>query len=205
MLNLFRKSAPVSSEVAYTLRLKLQIRGKELPQTQYVTEHYVATEVGDQQLLLFRADTSEAFVVRRADERLERLDLSQQAAQMQQLRAALGPVQVEPGDDEREINGFPCRRYSVRAESPVMVLSGDFWFTPLPDLRETALTKQREFDAKTQPFVLDLAPGDVVIRSDVKVLAQGTEQDQGSEVVSFEKGIEELEAFDRMLGWKVVG
>jgi hypothetical protein len=199
----FSRPRPVRSEVGLIVRSAMKIHTRELVQTQYLSEHYVLTEL-ERMLLLFWPERGRRFAVDRVRRELKPLDVSAQLAQAAQLRAAIGEVRMEPAEGEEEIAGFTCRRLVMRNESPVIVLEGELCYTRLPRLADTAIAREREFDAALQPFAAPLAPDELVVRSTMRLLARGFEQSQRTELQAVETRPEGFEELDRILTYTLV-
>ena len=73
MLTLFSRPAPVRSEVGLIVRNSLTIHTQQLVQTQYLSEHYVLTDVG-RMLMLYWRECGQRYVVDRAKQELKPLD-----------------------------------------------------------------------------------------------------------------------------------
>jgi hypothetical protein len=193
---------PVRSQVAFTVRNVLALRDKEIPQTQYITEHYVLNEINGQ-LLLYRADSDDRYLVDRGSKQLRRLDLGPQMAQVRQLQQVIGTIAAEPGGEGIEHEGHVCRRMVLQNASAQMVVSGEVLTTRVPGLERTALVKERALEQRTQAFSVDLAPDEIVVRMKVDMLAQSMEQSQTTRLVSVTPGIDGLEGFDAILAYPV--
>ena len=203
MLSLFSRPAPVRSEVGLIVRNSMTIHTQQLVQTQYLSEHYVLTDVG-RMLMLYWPERGQRFVVDRAREELKPLDLSAQLAQVAQLRPAIGEVKVERLEGEEEVAGYSCRRLRARNENSAIVFGGELLCTRIPELADTALGREREFDERLQAFVMPLAADEIVVRSTMKMLARGFEQNQRTELLGLESRPEEFAELDRILSFKVV-
>lgn len=205
MFGLFStKAAPVRSTVAYTLRNSIQIHDRQMEQVQFVTEHYVANDVGGK-LIVYRADTNSRYMANRGARELKRLDVSAQLAQAQQLRSLLGEVPLVFDDAEVEVDGYRCRRTTFEVEIPQMVVSNESFRTRIPGLERTALSAERALDDAVQPFRSALAADEVIVRSSVRILAAGAGQNQTVQLVSADEGIDDLAALDEILTYKIVG
>lgn len=204
MFGLFSaKPAPVRSTVAYTIRNSIQVHDREMEQVQFVTEHFVANEVGGK-LVVYRADTNGRYLVSRGARELKRLDVSAQLAQAQQLRALLGEVPLVFDDAEVEVDGYRCRRATFQVEIPQMVVSSESFRTRIPGLERTALAAERALDDAAQPFRNALEPDEVIVRSSIRLLAAGAGQNQTIRLVSASEGIDDLAALDEILTYKIV-
>jgi hypothetical protein len=203
MLTLFSRPTPVRSEVGLIVRNSMTIHTQQLVQTQYLSEHYVLTDVG-RMLVLYWPERGQRFSVDRARQELKPLDVSPQLAQVAQLRPALGEVTIERVEGEEEIGGYPCRRLAAHNENAAIVFSGELFYTRIPELGDTALAKEREFDAALQPFAMPIAGDEIVVRSTLRMLAKGFEQNQRTELLGVEAKPEELQELDRILSFKVV-
>jgi hypothetical protein len=203
MLTLFSRPARVRSEVGLIVRNSMTIHTQELVQTQYLSEHYVLTDVG-RMLMLYWPERNQRFVVDRAKRELKTLDTSAQLAQVAQLKPALGEVKIERVEGEEEIDGYTCRRLQARNENAAIVFSGELFCTRLPELAGTALGREREFDERLQAFAMPLAADEIVVRATMKMLARGFEQNQRTDLLGVESRLEEFAELDRILSFKVV-
>lgn len=202
MLTLFSRPAPVRSEVGLIVRNSLTIHTQQLVQTQYLSEHYVLTDVG-RMLMLYWRERGQRYVVDRAKQELKPLDVSPQLAQVAQLRPALGEVRIDRVDGEEEVGGYPCRRLRAHNENAAIVFTGELFYTRVPELADTALGAEREFDEKLQAFAMPIAADEIVVRSTMKMLARGFEQNQRTELLGLESRPEEFEELDRILAFKL--
>ncbi len=198
-----RSQKPVASQVAMTMRSHLRMHTQELPQVQYLTERYTATEV-NKKLIVFRADTDERFTVDRIRKELKRIDLGPQQAQIAAAQQAMGAVSMVQDPEPVQVDGYTCRRVTFGNEAAAIALSGESLIARFPGLERTALSRERALDRRTQPFSIEMEPDEAVVRSTVKVLAPGMEQNQSSELQSLEEGIENLAELDEIMTWKVV-
>lgn len=201
---LFSKPKTVESKVAFTIGIDVQVGEQTIRQTQYLTEHYVVTEVS-RNTILFWPEKGERYLVDRAGKELRRMDLSQQRSQMAKLKEMVGEVAISAGDEEVEVGEHRCRRYAFQANSPALVASGEVYSARFPGLERTALQQERELDAATQPFALPLEPGEFPVSSSTRTLAQGFEQNQTTRLAEMRSGIEALDEMDRFLTYKIVG
>ena len=204
MLTLFSRPAPVRSEVGLIVRNSLLIHTQQLVQTQYLSEHYVLTDVG-RMLMLYWPERGQRFVVDRAKQELKALDVSPQLAQVAQLKPALGEVKIERMEGEEEIGGFACRRLRAHNENAAIVFSGELFYTRVPELGDTALGRERELDERLQPFAMPLAADEIVVRSTMKMLARGFEQNQRTDLLGVESKVDAFEELDRIVSFRVVG
>lgn len=196
------KPKAVQSQVAYTLASDVQIHTQQLSQVQFATEHYVATEV-NKKLIIYRADTDERYVADRATGQLKRVNLAPQQAQMQQVKQMMGEVRILARQGEEEVGGFRCRCLDFENDSAQIAVSGESCIARFPGLERTALHRERALDARIQLFSVDLAPDEAVVRSVVRILSAGMEQNQTSSLLSVSEGIENLAELDAMMAWKI--
>ena len=203
MLTLFSRTRPARTEAGVVVRNSVTMHTQQLVQTQYLSEHYVLTDVG-RMLLLFWPERGQRLVVDRARQELKPLDLSPQAAQAAQLRRALGEIRIESPEGEEEIGGYTCRRLRMQNENAAIVVHGDLFCARIPELADTALGKEREFDTTLQPFVMPLADDEIVVRSTMRMLAQAVEQDQRTELLGVDRTADDFAELDRILTFKVV-
>ena len=154
MLKIFSpRPKAVRSTVAVTLASELQVHTQTVRQTQFATEHYVLTQL-DRQLILFRADRGERFLVDREARQLKRIDVSAQLAQIEQLRGVVGEVHVSRDDTGEEVDGRRCRLVSFENTSNQIALSGESHIARVAGLGETALQHERALDRATQLFMV---------------------------------------------------
>ena len=203
MLTLFSRPAPVRTAVGLIVRNSMTIHTQQLVQTQYLSEHYVLTDVG-RMLMLYWPERGARYVVDRAKQELKALDVAPQLAQVAQLKPALGEVKIERLDGEEEVGGYLCHRLRAHNENAAIVFSGELHCARIPELADTALAREREFDEKLQAFAMPLAADEIVVRSTMKMLARGFEQNQQTELLGVESGPEEFAELDRVLSFKVV-
>ena len=203
MLTLFSRPAAVRSEVGLIVRNSMTIHTQQLVQTQYLSEHYVLTDVG-RMLMLYWPEQGRRFVVDRAKRELKALDTSAQLAQVAQLKPALGEVRIERLEGEEEVAGYTCRRVRASNENAAIVFGGELFCTRIPELADTALGREREFDEKLQAFAMPLAADEIVVRSTMKMLARGFEQNQQTELLGVEHALDQFAELDRILSFKVV-
>jgi hypothetical protein len=193
--------APSEAATAFTLHYQLAVHGARAPQTQYATARCVLTQVADQRLLFDRARGGR-FLVDPAARVLVPVDDSAQAEQAQRIRAELGQVVAERDEPGVEIAGLLCSRFSVRIEHPRVVASGEVFIARLPGAEHTALGEDRALQARTQPFVLPLEPGEIVVSSRVRILAQHLEVVQVLTLEDIEHGIADAERLEEYLGYR---
>jgi hypothetical protein len=203
MLTLFSRPSAVRTEAGLIVRTSMTIHTQQLVQTQYLSEHYVLTEVG-RMTMLYWPERGRRFVVDRGKKELKALDVSTQLAQVAQIKPALGAVKLETAEGEEEIAGFTCRRLTMRNENASIVLNGEMYYTRIPELAETALGSEREYDVALTPFTTPLAPDELVVRSTMKMLARGFEQNQQTELLGLDRRAEAFEELDEIIGYKVV-
>lgn len=193
--------APAETATAFTLRYQLGIHAMRTPQTQYATSRYVLTEVAGQRLLFDRARGGR-FLVDVVARALMPIDDTAQAEQARQIRAELGEIVAERDEPGVEIAGFPCARFSVRIDHPRVVASGEVFVARLPGAEHTALADDRALQARTQPFMLPLDPGEIVVSSRVRLLAQHLEILQTLTLEDIEHGIADHERLEGYLGYR---
>jgi hypothetical protein len=121
------------------------------------------------------------------------------------IRSALGEVHIERVEGEEEISGYGCRRLRAHNENAAIVFSGELCCTRLPGLADTALGRERDFDARLQAFAMPLAGDEIVVRSTMRMLARGFEQSQRTELLGVDGRPEEFAELDRILSFEVVG
>lgn len=192
--------APAEAATAFTLRYQLGIHAMRTPQTQYATSRYVLTEVANQRLLFDRARGGR-FLVDVVARALMPIDDAAQAEQARQIRAELGEIVAERDDPGVEIAGFPCSRFTVRIDHPRVVASGEVFVARLPGAEYTALADDRALQARTQPFMLPLDPGEIVVSSRVRLLAQQLDIVQKLTLESVERTIPQRERLEQCLGY----
>jgi hypothetical protein len=132
---------------------------------------------------------------------LRPIDDAAQAEQGRQLREELGEVAAERDEPGVEIAGFPCSRFSVRIDHPRIVASGELFVARLPGVEHTALAADRAIQARAQPFVIPLEPGEIVVSSRVRLLAQQLDIVQKLTLESVERTIPQRERLEQCLGY----
>jgi hypothetical protein len=195
--------APSEAATAFTLHYQLTLRGARAPQTQYATARYVITRVGDQ-ILLFDRDRAGRFLVDVAARALRPIDETAQIALADAIRAELDGVSADRDEPGAVIAGLPCSRFCVRIDHPRVVASGEVFVARLPGAEHTALAEDRAAQARTQPFMLPLDPGEIVTSSRVRVLAHHLDLVQTLTLERVERGIADRSQIEAYLDYCVV-
>jgi hypothetical protein len=196
-----QRSAPTA---AFTITGSFTAYGRTVSQVQYVTDQFVITKV-DRGVFVFIPERDERFLAEPASNRLTRLEPNVQRIQADKLKAVIGEIDIRVEDGEIEVNGFRCRRYRFNSSTARIVIAGETLATRLPGLEATALHREREHDARTQPFSLPLEPDQLVVQSAIRTVASQFDQNQRYQLDSIDEGIEEIERFQQMVSMRVVG
>jgi hypothetical protein len=203
MLKLFSRKAPATSQVVYSIRMRVSVHGTEIPQTQVVTENYVFTTVGPTSLL-FRPQTGGRYLVDHEKRTLKPLDLTAQLAQMEQLRDAIGEVSITSQPAAEPVDGYTCTHHVIRTEHSRIMVEGEMFSTRIPGLERTALGAERRFDKTYQPFGVSLEDDELVVHSRTSLVSAGFEQSQETRLESVAEGAPDLALLDAAQGYKVV-
>ncbi|MBW3630934.1 MAG: hypothetical protein KY464_16785 [Gemmatimonadetes bacterium] len=203
MTSIFSRPLPVRTGTGLIARSAVTVQAQQIVQTQYLSEHYVLTSVGSL-LVLFWADRAQRFRVDRAREELKRIDVAAQLREVAEVRTSLGEMRVEREPCEERVAGRACTRLVVRNENAAIVLDGEIYCTRVPELAHTALARERELDTALQPFTPPLAPDEIAVRSTMRLLARGFEQNQQTELLGLEPDVAQFVEFDRILTFRVV-
>jgi hypothetical protein len=198
-----RAPSEPAAATAFTLHYQLAVHGMRAPQVQYATAGYVLTEVGGQHLLFDRTRGSR-YLVDVGARALRPIDDSAQVEQARRIRAELGEIVAERDEPGVEIAGFRCSRFSIRIDHPRVVASGEVFVARLPGAERTALPEDRALQARTQPFMLPLDPGEIVVSSRVRLLAQQLDIVQTLTLQRVERGIAERGRVEAYLGYRTV-
>lgn len=196
--------ARATSAIGFTIRGTLTLYGRSLPQTQYLTERYVVTQV-DRATFIFLADRRERFLIDRAADRLRRIEPNPRTIRADRLRAVIGDIEVRLVDEAVEVGGYWCRRYRFENENARIVISGETLVTRLNGLEQTALQAERDHDGLNQPFTLPLESGDLVVESSLRTIAVDFEQNQAYRLETVETKIEQTAEIDRLARLAIIG
>lgn len=203
MLKMFSRKAPATSQVVYTIRMRVSVRGAEIPQTQVATENYVFTTVGPTSLV-FLPRSGARYLVDHEKKTLKPLDLAAQLAQMEQLRDAIGEVRVTSAPADAPVDGFACTRHEIRADHARIMVEGEMFSTRIAGLERTALGAERAFDRIYQPFGVRLEDDELVVFSRTSLVSAGFEQSQETRLEGVQEGAPDLALLDAAQGYKVI-
>lgn len=191
-------AAPPSA--AFTLIGAFTAAGRTIPHRQYLTSEYVVTEF-EGAVVLFAPSLGGRFTVDRPNRLLRRIDYATRSAQLEHLRGVIGEVVAEDSDHPCEIEGLTCRLRSVRNENGKIDIFAEAWCTRVKGAELTALGRERAFDVGFHPFSLPLEDDEVVVRSVMRTVANGTEQRQTYRLRSISPLIEEQWLLEEVLAY----
>lgn len=192
------------SSVGYVIQGSFTSGGRTVPHRQYLSEHYVLTDF-EGTSVIYLAEFGDRFVVDRERRLLNRIDTSTQRAQLEHLRSVLGTVVTECSSRIHVIDGYTCRLHSLRNENGRIGVIAEAWCTSVPGTEITVLHRERALDAQIYPFYLPLASDEIVVRSVMRTITDGTENRQTYQLRSLSRSPEELAEFDTLLEYTVRG
>ncbi len=197
-------SVGTRSSIRYSLLGSFTAGGRTIPHRQYLSEYYVLTEF-EGSSVMYIAEWGDRFVVDRERKVLVRMDTSGQRARLEHLRAVLGTVITECSSQIHMVEGFPCRLHSLRNENGRIGVIAEAWCTSVPGTERTVLHQERALDAQLHPFFLPLASDEIVVRSVLRTVANGSETRQTYNLRSLGQSREEVAEFDEYLEYPIRG
>ena len=199
-----RQAPTVSSAIAFTIRGTLTLYGRSVPQIQYLSDRYVATQV-DRGMFIYLASRGERFLVDRGVSRLRRIEPDVQRIRIDRLRELIGEMKVTRHEEAVEVAGYSCTRFTFENSAARIVISGETLVARVPGVEETALQAERAHDGLNQPFTLPLEPDHVVVASKLRTVATDFEQNQLYALTAVDDGIDDMREMDRIARLAIIG
>jgi hypothetical protein len=198
MLNFLKKEKQINSQTVVVLKYKINLSGKEIEQTQFLTENYVYTESMNKKIL-YLPEKNKQYFVDTENKQLKELDLSVQMMQMNQIKVMIGEISFK----ERIENEIKNISIQNNTESPAN-LDVNMQIAEYSELENTVFLKFNEFQQSTQMFKVQLKPNEIIKKSVSVFSYNGQEQKASLELIEIKSKHESIEDIDAYCNFKIV-
>jgi len=173
------------------LRQKITMGDKFLEQTSYYTENYVVSQILDKTTLYIAAENRQ-YMVDSTQKNLKPIDLSQQMMQINQLKVAVGELQITENSEE---NG---RKVLIVNQAENIQIQAEIHIRSFPPLAQTCNQAYQNFSNSLQIFSVDIQANEYIALSHVEFSFNN--QTKITDIESFEikdahEKIPELDAY----------
>jgi hypothetical protein len=195
-MSIFKK--PTKSVTCIVLTHKIIVNDKEIEQTQYLTENYVYTEANGKKLIYLPRKNNQ-YLVDTQNKQLKEVDLSAQMAQINQLKAMVGEVDMQ----EKEEAGARLVTLQNNTNSPVQLIV-KLKTKIVESLGKTVFKEFYEFQQNMQMYHVNLNSNETVQFTESVFTINGQEQKSTVELTATQNGAINIETIDGYLNYKIV-
>lgn len=157
----------------FRLEGTLTIQSLVIRQSQSTSEDYVLTRLGGTELLFVREGGARYIV-----DRTRRVLLPVGSSGAARVEGSLARVELTIDRATHRVDGYECRRFTVRSDTEELALEGEAFYAAIPGLERTALHTERVRNAAPELASRLLAPDEVLIRAATRVTSPAGEQRQ---------------------------
>jgi hypothetical protein len=168
------------------LKTNVSVNGQAFEQIQYANKKALVSLVMGKALIYFPQHDSN-FLVDKTNKKLLKIDISNQLAQVNQVRPLLGTFSFDTSQMPKEIAGLASKHIVINSNaiSPIKI-SADIFYTAHVGLGETAWPAFVAYEQRTRFFSLDFSADDLITYIHIITEANGTVQNQVVELISLE-------------------
>ena len=177
------------------LRQKITMGDKSLEQTSYYTENYVVSQILDKTTLYIAAENRQ-YVVNTAQKNLKSIDLSQQMMQVNQLKVAVGELQVTEESEEN------ARKLFISNQAENIQIKAEIQIRSYPPLAQTCNQPYQDFSNSLQIFSVALQPDEYIARSHVELSFNNQTNITDIETFEIKDAHEKIPELDAYLKYK---
>ena len=177
------------------LRQKITMGDKSLEQTSYYTENYVVSQILDKTTLYIAAENRQ-YLVDTTQKTLKSIDLSQQMMQINQLKVAVGALQVTESAEEN------ARKLLISNQAENIQIKAEIQIRSYPPLAQTCNQSNQDFSNSLQLFSVVLQPNEYIARSYVKFSFNNQTKITNIETVQIEQIKDKTHKQDAYLKYK---
>lgn len=183
------------SKIMFCIERKIKIMDKELLQKQYFSEHYSVLSINGKNIL-FDPEKMQNFLVDTENETLTALDGTQEKAQTQALKNALGEVSI----DEVSKNTL-----KISNNSETVKIEGELEISIIEGIESTCYETFIDLQKDISFLNIDLLPNKIIKKMDIILDINGNKQNQYVEVISVKKDLSVAEDYDNFITFEING
>lgn len=179
----------------YKIKTKVSVKEKELIQTQYITEHFIVTEINGEKLIFIPGNT--LFSVNTENKSLKEIDISSQAEQINKVKTMLGELKTESINESKDIKDYKAREIKVfNINNDAVKFSMNTVFAKIPGIEKTVYPEFMKFEQSKQLVNLDIEQNEIIASMSSEIYIQGNlAQKQSMEIIDIETDLEDNEEF----------
>ena len=185
----------------YTIKTKVTVKDKELIQTQYITEHFIVTEINGKKLIFIPGNT--LFSVNAENKKLKEIDISSQAEQINKVKTMLGELKSENINESKDIAGYKTKGIKVyNVNNDAVKFSMNTVFAKVPGIEKTVYPEFMKLEQDKQLVNLNLEPDEIIASMSSEMYIQGNlVQKQSIEIIDIETDLDDNEEFYEYLNY----
>ncbi|NOQ24280.1 MAG: hypothetical protein GQ564_02860 [Bacteroidales bacterium] len=183
------------------IKTKVSIKDKELIQIQYITDHFIVTELNGRKLIFISGNT--LFFVDIENKSLKEIDISSQVEQINKVKAILGELKIESINKTEDIAGYKTKGlkvYNINNDAVKFLMNTAY--AKIPGIEETVYPEFMKIEQGKQLVNLDIEQDEVLASMSSEIYMQGNlVQEQSMEIIDIKTDLEDNEKFYEYLSY----